>query len=838
MAAVLPVVQPSVAQAATTFVPVADTYAAANRPDKNYGSRTHLRTDASPERLSYIKFDVQGIGVVPSAALRVYAQTSNSVGFQVYAVADTTWDESLLTYNNRPLLGALLGSSGPVSSGNSYTIDVSAAVTGDGLVTLAVTSPSSTATRYGSRESANPAELLIPAPGVPTQYVVSRSGATYSAVEQTNGTTYTGDLKDVVEQATLDLDAAGGGTVTFQNGVFDLGGDHFELNNVDNVIFEGQGIDVTTIQNSTSAATDTEVFDITVAHAMEIRDMTVFAGGSFRSTSDAIDCDTCDDVVIENVKITGSRSRGIVFDGKNLLDDGDAVRNTIRNCIIVGIPSDGIEILGSSDNTIDGCQILDVGGHGIQIVKSSSSAAQPNKKSNDNLVTNNHIDNSGLDGINIISSDRNRVIGNTVLNSSDDAARRDGIRIQSTGSFTCDDNEVDQNLSTDLQSVKTQRYGLNISSSECNRTVVGDNNFTGNLRGDINDLGTDTIYTNLDTEPPTVPTNLIATSVTEAQVDLQWDPSMDNVGVDSYTIYRDGSPIDSVGGGTTNYQDTTVAGETSYVYEVEAFDAAGNGSGKSDPLNVTTPGDTESPTVPTNLIATTVTHAQVDLQWDASSDNVGVDSYTIYRDGSPIDSVGGGTTNFQDTTVAADTTYVYEVEAFDAAGNGSGKSSPPLNVTTTGAPSSFTFITVGDSYVSAGDLDKNYGSRSSIRADGSPIRNAYLRFAVTGVVGTVTSATLRVYANSGSSVGADASGVPDNLWDELGITFNNAPAIGGSVGFSGSFSSGQFIEWDVTVLVSGDGTYSFAVTTPHTTAISFSSREGANPAELFLQVAP
>ena len=35
VAAVLPVVQPSVAQAATTFVPVADTFAAANRPDKN-----------------------------------------------------------------------------------------------------------------------------------------------------------------------------------------------------------------------------------------------------------------------------------------------------------------------------------------------------------------------------------------------------------------------------------------------------------------------------------------------------------------------------------------------------------------------------------------------------------------------------------------------------------------------------------------------------------------------------------------------------------------------------------------------------------------------------------
>jgi parallel beta-helix repeat protein len=338
----------------------------------------------------------------------------------------------------------------------------------------------------------------------PSHYVVTRIGPTsYRAVEQVLGTTYTGTLKAVVESAVADLDAAGGGLVTFQSGEFDLGSDHFRLRGVDDVTFQGQGIDVTVLRNNSSASADTEVFDMGRMNRIQIRALTVIAGGPFRSTSDGIDCDTCDDVVIENVKVSGSRARGIIFDGKDNVGDRDAVRNTIRNCIVVGVPSDGIELLASSQNTVQGCQILDVGGYGIQITKSSSSASQPNKKSNDNVLSGNYIQNSGSDGININSSDRNRLIGNTVLNSSDDSSGRDGIRIQSADGIACDDNLIDQNRASDIQAVKTQAYGLNIRSSACHRTVVGTNDFAGNKVGAINDQGAGTVYTPTSTPTAT-----------------------------------------------------------------------------------------------------------------------------------------------------------------------------------------------------------------------------------------------------------------------------------------------------------------------------------------------
>ena len=198
-------------------------------------------------------------------------------------------------------------------------------------------------------------------------------------------------------------------------------------------------------------------------------------------------------MLIENVKVAASRGRGIVFDGKN--SDWTSVNNTVRNCVIVDVPSDGIELLASSGNRIEGCTITNVGGHGIQMVKSSPTSDQPNKKSNDNVITGNLIDQSGQDGINISSGDRNQVTGNTVTNSSDATSGRDGIRVTPVDAVTCDDNMVANNTATDNQTPKTQKYGLNIAGAVCNRTIVGPGNqFSGNLIGAVRDTGTGTVF--------------------------------------------------------------------------------------------------------------------------------------------------------------------------------------------------------------------------------------------------------------------------------------------------------------------------------------------------------
>src|SRR5919108_3888912 len=119
-----------------------------------------------------------------------------------------------------------------------------------------------------------------------TSYLITREGSTYRATPQGTGTTFTGTLKQVMESVGADLRNGGGGTMTFATGVFDFGTEYFKGENLSNITFQGQGIDVTVIQNNSSASADTEPFNMSSTNRVTVRDMTVIAGGSLRSSSD------------------------------------------------------------------------------------------------------------------------------------------------------------------------------------------------------------------------------------------------------------------------------------------------------------------------------------------------------------------------------------------------------------------------------------------------------------------------------------------------------------------------------------------------------------------------
>jgi chitodextrinase len=248
-------------------------------------------------------------------------------------------------------------------------------------------------------------------------------------------------------------------------------------------------------------------------------------------------------------------------------------------------------------------------------------------------------------------------------------------------------------------------------------------------------------------------------------------------------------------------------------------------------------GDVTAPSAP-HISSATPTWYSVDFTWDASTDDVGVAGYTVYRDGIAIATVDDGSLAYTDTNVSPETSYQYAVDAHDAAGNHSDLSNV-ADVTTTAPSNTYVAVADADAYVNANKPNANYGSASALRVDGSPDVLSYLQFSLQGVTDTVNQATLRLYANSSSSVGFDAHGVTDNGWGEETITYANAPAIGGVVGSSGPFSKG-FVDVDVTPLVSGNGTLTIALTTSASTAISFSSREGpcCHPPELFVTQGP
>ena len=270
-----------------------------------------------------------------------------------------------------------------------------------------------------------------------------------------------------------------------------------------------------------------------------------------------------------------------------------------------------------------------------------------------------------------------------------------------------------------------------------------------------------------DTTPPSVPTGLTATGAT-GQVALSWTASTDAVGVTAYRLYRDGVLI-ALPTGTT-FTDTGLTNGTAYAYRVAATDAAGNVSAQTAPVTGT-PADTQAPTTPTALSATPG-DAQVALSWTASTDNVAVAGYRVYRGGVLVASPS--TPYYADTGLTNGTAYTYRVAAVDAAGNASSQSSPvsatpvaPVVVDTTppSAPPGLT-ATAGDRQVTL-----SWGaSTDAVGVTGYDIyRGATLIALQTGTTytdtglanGTVYAYTVKARDEAGNvSAGSTASATP------------------------------------------------------------------------------
>jgi hypothetical protein len=104
---------------------------------------------------------------------------------------------------------------------------------------------------------------------------------------------------------------------------------------------------------------------------------------------------------------------------------------------------------------------------------------------------------------------------------------------------------------------------------------------------------TATITAAADTTPPSAPSNLAASAVSSAQINLSWTASTDNVGVTGYRIERcQGASCSNFSQiatpSTPGFNDTGLAASTAYSYRVRASDAANNLSGYSNIASATT----------------------------------------------------------------------------------------------------------------------------------------------------------------------------------------------------------------------------------------------------------
>jgi len=147
-----------------------------------------------------------------------------------------------------------------------------------------------------------------------------------------------------------------------------------------------------------------------------------------------------------------------------------------------------------------------------------------------------------------------------------------------------------------------------------------------------------------------------------------------------------------------------------------------------------------------------------------------------------------------------------------------------------------------DSYVRSDQATTNFGSSTQLVSCASPCGTgggtmvSYLRFSVSGLSGALTSARLALFSESSGVTRTQVYAVSDTTWGETSINYSNRPALGRSLGYTGALTAQTWISADVTSAVTGNGSYTFALTTTATAIRVADSREAGSGKAPQLQI--
>jgi hypothetical protein len=303
---------------------------------------------------------------------------------------------------------------------------------------------------------------------------------------------------------------------------------------------------------------------------------------------------------------------------------------------------------------------------------------------------------------------------------------------------------------------------------------------------------------------PKPPTDLTLTNATETSLSLSWAPARTHGDrtVTGYHVYLDGArqasgSSDDLASDTSFDFDSLRCG-TTYELGVEAVYDGGGTSSVGSVMASTSPCPSPAPAPASDTSSQTT---------DTSSSKNDTSAATV--------------------PAPADQTDATEASAAEA----SVVAAPAAT-----ASGALTFAPDADARVDESQPSTTFGTRKVLRVDGGsdPDMQSYLRFDVSGLGGAVTSATLRVYATA-STVDGPAVYPAPSTWSETGITWaNRPPAAGGSAADVGPIAPDTWVDWDVTKLVAGAGTYTFVLAGSSTDGVSLSSREGGASPELIV----
>lgn len=267
---------------------------------------------------------------------------------------------------------------------------------------------------------------------------------------------------------------------------------------------------------------------------------------------------------------------------------------------------------------------------------------------------------------------------------------------------------------------------------------------------------------------PLAPTNLVASPVSETQIQLNWADNATNE--TAYEIYASTSPSSGFGylgalpAGATSYAHSGLSDNTVYYYRLRAINADGGSAVAT--ASATTVEDVIAPTIPQNLRFTSVSRSAIGIAWDAATDFVGVTQYEIFRDDQLVGTAN--TTSFTSVGLTPFRVYRFKVRARDAAGNTSGFSA---QVSTAAASSGLIYSYYQASFSNLGQLAGAvpFKTGTSANFDLSPReRNDNIAFRWDGNITIATAGLYTFFTESddGSALWINGAQIVANDFDQ------------------------------------------------------------------------
>ena len=271
-----------------------------------------------------------------------------------------------------------------------------------------------------------------------------------------------------------------------------------------------------------------------------------------------------------------------------------------------------------------------------------------------------------------------------------------------------------------------------------------------------------------DTTPPTVVISAPTSGAIVSNVVTVSATATDNISVTGVQFKLDGVNLgaeSAIAPYSVSWNTKTTTNGTHTLTAV-ARDAAGNTkTSTAISVSVNNVADTMAPTTPANLAATAVSSSQINLTWTASTDNVGVTGYKVYRSGSQVGTATS--TSYSDSDLTAQTSYSYTVQAYDAVGNNSAQSAAASATTLSGGsqPADFAArcsapgVLKCVSFDNASDIAGRWGNVSGIFPDRvTPILDTAVK------ASGASSLKFTIPSNSGSG---DSGAYFTNFSDDL-----------------------------------------------------------------------